>query len=37
MAALKQWFDGLWADSVDISAQVERSLAESWAVKQYTP
>ena len=37
MATLKEWFDGLWADSMDISAQVEQSLAESWAVKQYTP
>ena len=34
MAALKEWFDGLWAYSVDISAQVEQSLAESWAVKR---
>ena len=37
MTALKDWFEGLWADSVDVSAQVEQSLAVSWAVKQYTP
>ena len=37
MAALKDWFENLWADSVDISTQVEWSLTESWAVKQYTP
>ena len=37
MATLKAWFEDLWADSVDISAQVEQSLAVSWAVKQYTP
>ena len=37
MATLKDWFEDLWADSVDISTQVEISLTESWAVKQYTP
>ena len=37
MAVLKDWFGNLWADSVDISAQVAQSLTESWAVKQYTP
>ena len=37
MAALKDWFEDLWADSVDVSKQVEQSLAVSWAVKQYTP
>ena len=37
MATLKAWFEDLWADSVDVSAQVEQSLAVSWAVKQYTP
>ena len=37
MATLKEWFDGLWADSVDISREVEQGLAVSWAVKQYTP
>ncbi len=37
MAVLKDWFENLWADSVDINAQVEQSLTESWAVKQYTP
>ena len=37
MATLKEWFDDLWADSVDISSEVEQSLAVSWAVKQYTP
>ena len=37
MAVLKDWFENLWADSVDISSQVEQHLTESWAVKQYTP
>ena len=37
MAVLKDWFEELWDDSVDISALVEQSLTESWAVKQYTP
>ncbi len=37
MAVLKDWFEDLWTDSVDISALVEQSLTESWAVKQYTP
>ncbi|MDE2813133.1 MAG: helicase-related protein [Gemmatimonadota bacterium] len=37
MATLKAWFEDLWFASVDISAQVEQSLAVSWAVKQYTP
>ncbi|MCY4414718.1 MAG: DEAD/DEAH box helicase [Chloroflexi bacterium] len=37
MAVLKDWFENLWADSVDISAQVEQRLTESWAVTQYTP
>ena len=37
MATLKDWFEDLWADSVDISTQVETSLTVSWAVKQYTP
>ena len=37
MATLKDWFENLWADSVDISAQVTQSLTESWAIKQYTP
>ncbi len=37
MATLKDWFENLWADSVDVSKQVEQSLAVSWAIKQYTP
>ncbi len=37
MDVLKEWFESLWDDSVDISSQVEQNLAESWAVKQYTP
>ena len=37
MATLKAWFEDLWADSADISTQMEQSLAVSWAVKQYTP
>ena len=37
MATLKDWFENLWVDSVDVSKQIEQSLAVSWAVKQYTP
>ena len=37
MAALKDWFENLWADSVDISDRVQQVLTESWAVKQHTP
>ena len=37
MATLKMRFEDLWADSVDISAQVEQSFAVRWAVKPYTP
>ena len=37
MATLKDWFESLWADSVDVNKQVEQSLAVNWAVKQYTP
>lgn len=37
MAVLKDWFENLWTDSVDISTKIELSLTESWAVKQYTP
>ena len=37
MAVLKDWFENLWADSVDISAQVKQRLTESWAITQYTP
>ena len=37
MATLKDWFENLWTDSVDISDQVKVSLTESWAIKQYTP
>ena len=37
MTELARWFEALWADSVDISDQVTRILADSWAVKQYPP
>ncbi len=37
MATLKEWFENLWADAVDLSASVEQSLAVSWAVKEYSP
>ena len=37
MAELSRWFEALWDDSVDISNQVTRILADSWAVRQYPP
>ena len=37
MAALKEWFDNLWNDSIDISDRVTAVLNDSWAVKQYPP
>ena len=37
MGALKDWFDTLWEDSVDITDQVALALDECWAVKQYPP
>ena len=37
MAELSRWFEALWADSIDISDQVTKTLTDSWAVKQYPP
>ena len=37
MAALKEWFNDLWEDSVDISAEVTDILNRSWALKPYPP
>ena len=37
MAELARWFNALWEESVDISDQVNQSLANSWAVRQYPP
>ena len=37
MAELKDWFDALWEDSVDITKQVEDALNRSWALKTYPP
>ena len=37
MATLKEWFDNLWEDSIDISAQVAQVITKSWAIKQYPP
>jgi len=32
MAELKRWFDGLWADAVDVTEEVEVELGRSWAL-----
>lgn len=37
MAALKQWFDALWADSVDVTADVAVELQKSWALAATPP
>lgn len=37
MAALKDWFEALWEDSVDIGEQVKDALNRSWALKTYPP
>ena len=37
MAALKDWFNALWKDSVDIGEQVKDTLNRSWALKIYPP
>lgn len=37
MGALRDWFDNLWEDSVDITDQVALVLDECWAVRQYPP
>lgn len=37
MAALKDWFNALWEDSIDIADQVQDALNRSWAIKTYPP
>ena len=37
MSALKDWFNALWEDSIDINAQVQDALNRSWALKTYPP
>ncbi len=37
MAELKQWFEKLWADSKDISAELVAQLDRSWPLAQTTP
>lgn len=37
MAALREWFEALWAESVDVSAEIAVELKRSWAVAQTPP
>ena len=37
MSALRDWFEELWADSIDINDQVVETLNRSWALKVYPP
>ena len=37
MAALREWFDALWADSQDISQTLKLELSRSWALAQTPP
>ena len=37
MDALKDWFDNLWQDSVDISEDLVEELNRSWAIEQTPP
>lgn len=37
MSALKDWFNALWEDSIDINDQVHHALNRSWALKTYPP
>ncbi|MDP2660325.1 MAG: phospholipase D-like domain-containing protein, partial [Dehalococcoidia bacterium] len=37
MAELKRWFEELWADSKDISAELVAQLERSWPLAQTTP
>ena len=37
MSALKDWFNALWEDSIDINPQVQDALNRSWALKTYPP
>ena len=37
METLREWFENLWDDSIDISNQVAQVLTDSWAIKRYPP
>ena len=37
MAALREWFEALWADSQDISEALQKELDRSWALAKTTP
>ena len=37
MDSLKEWFDNLWQDSVDISEELVEELNRSWAIEQTPP
>ena len=37
METLREWFENLWEDSIDISDQVAQVLTDSWAIKRYPP
>ena len=37
MEILREWFENLWDDSIDISDQVAQVLTDSWAIKRYPP
>lgn len=37
MAVLKRWFEALWADSVDVTADVALELDRSWAIANTPP
>ena len=37
MHALKDWFDNLWQDSVDISEELVKELNRSWAIERTPP
>ena len=37
METLREWFENLWDDSIDISDQVAQVLTDSWAIKRYPP
>lgn len=37
MAELKRWFDELWAESVDVTADIGEELDRSWAIAETPP
>ena len=37
METLREWFENLWDDSIDISDQVAQVLTDSWAIRRYPP